>query len=79
MLVQGQASDIDIHAKEILYLREKLYALYHKHTLRPMDEIGELCKSCASSCSSMAERPRLETALCAPHVWHAKARGALIP
>lgn len=46
MLLQGQASDIDIHAKEILYLREKLYALYHKHTLRPMDEIGGLLQLC---------------------------------
>jgi ATP-dependent Clp protease protease subunit len=29
---QGQASDIEIHAKEILYLRSKLNALMAKHT-----------------------------------------------
>ena len=79
MLAQGQASDIDIHAKEILYLREKLYALYHKHTLRPMDEIGEFCTGCASGSSGMAERPRLQTQICTPHVWHGvEVRAALV-
>jgi len=29
---QGQASDIEIHAREILYLRERLNALMAKHT-----------------------------------------------
>ena len=29
---QGQASDIEIHAKEILYLRERLNQIMAKHT-----------------------------------------------
>jgi ATP-dependent Clp protease protease subunit len=29
---QGQASDIEIHAKEILYLRQKLNEILAKHT-----------------------------------------------
>jgi ATP-dependent Clp protease protease subunit len=29
---QGQASDIEIHAREILYLREKLNAIMARHT-----------------------------------------------
>ena len=30
--VQGQASDIEIHAKEILLIRKRLNELYVKHT-----------------------------------------------
>ncbi|NLW18975.1 MAG: ATP-dependent Clp endopeptidase proteolytic subunit ClpP [Candidatus Cloacimonetes bacterium] len=30
--VQGQASDIEIQAKEILYLRERMNEILHKHT-----------------------------------------------
>ncbi|HBV21883.1 MAG TPA: ATP-dependent Clp endopeptidase proteolytic subunit ClpP [Nitrosomonas sp.] len=36
---QGQASDIEIHAKEILYLRSRLNELMAKHTGRPVSEI----------------------------------------
>jgi ATP-dependent Clp protease protease subunit len=36
---QGQASDIEIHAKEILYLREKLNELMAKHTGQPLEVI----------------------------------------
>ena len=36
---QGQASDIEIHAKEILYLRGKLNELMTKHTGQPLDVI----------------------------------------
>ncbi len=36
---QGQASDIEIHAKEILYLREKLNGLMAKHTGQPLEVI----------------------------------------
>jgi ATP-dependent Clp protease protease subunit len=36
---QGQASDIEIHAKEILFLREKLNGLMAKHTGQPLDVI----------------------------------------
>ncbi len=36
---QGQASDIEIHAKEILYLKEKLNGMLAKHTDQPMEVI----------------------------------------
>ena len=36
---QGQASDIDIHAKEILRTRERLNAILAKHTGQPLDRI----------------------------------------
>jgi len=37
---QGQASEIEIHAKEILYLREKLNQIMAKHTGQPIDRIA---------------------------------------
>ena len=36
---QGQASDIEIHAKEILYLQERLNEILAKHTGQPMETI----------------------------------------
>lgn len=36
---QGQSSDIEIHAKEILYLREKLNTILAHHTGKTADEI----------------------------------------
>ena len=36
---QGQASDIEIHAKEILYLRQKLNELMAKFTGRPEKQV----------------------------------------
>jgi len=36
---QGQATDIDIHAKEILRTRDKLNELLSKHTGQPLDRI----------------------------------------
>jgi ATP-dependent Clp protease protease subunit len=36
---EGQATDIDIHAKEILKTRETLNELYAKHTGQPVDKI----------------------------------------
>jgi ATP-dependent Clp protease protease subunit len=36
---QGQASDIDIHAREILRVRERLNLILMKHTGRTMDQI----------------------------------------
>jgi len=36
---QGQASDIDIQAREILYLRERLNAIMVKHTGQSMEKI----------------------------------------
>ena len=37
---QGQASDIEIHAKEILYLRERLNEILAKHTEQPIETIA---------------------------------------
>jgi ATP-dependent Clp protease, protease subunit len=37
---QGQASDVEIHAKEILYLRAKLNEIMAKHTAQPVERIG---------------------------------------
>ena len=36
---QGTASDIEIQAREILYLRGKLNELYAKHTMQPLEQI----------------------------------------
>ena len=36
---QGQASDIEIQAKEILYLRERLNEIFVKHTGQTLDQI----------------------------------------
>ena len=36
---QGQATDIEIHAKEILYLRQRLNGLYAHHTGQPVEQI----------------------------------------
>jgi len=36
---QGQASDIDIHAREILAIREKLNHILSKHTGQPVERI----------------------------------------
>ena len=37
--IQGQASDIEIHANEILKTREKIAQLYHKETSQPLERI----------------------------------------
>lgn len=37
--VQGQATDIEIHAKEIIYLKEKLNGILSKHTGQPIERI----------------------------------------
>src|SRR5262249_54000880 len=36
---EGTAADIEIQAKEILYLRAQLNGLYSKHTGRPVEQI----------------------------------------
>lgn len=38
---QGQASDIEIHAKEILFLRERLNDILAKHTKQPVENIAK--------------------------------------
>lgn len=37
---QGQASDIEIHAREILYLREQLNKMLAEHTGQPIEQIA---------------------------------------
>lgn len=39
--VQGQATDIEIHAREILAVRDRLNRIYHVHTGKSMPEIQE--------------------------------------
>jgi ATP-dependent Clp protease, protease subunit len=39
--IQGQASDIDIHAREILRVRDRLNDILVKHTGQPLDRIRE--------------------------------------
>jgi len=38
---QGQASDIEIHAREILQIRERLNQVLAKHTGQPMERIAQ--------------------------------------
>ena len=38
--VQGQASDIEIHAKEILRMRSTLNDILSRHTGQPLDKIA---------------------------------------
>ena len=38
---QGKALDIEIHAKEILQLREVLNQILAKHTKQPIDKISK--------------------------------------
>jgi ATP-dependent Clp protease protease subunit len=38
---QGQASDIEIHAKEIVFLKNKLNSILSKHTKKPIKKIAE--------------------------------------
>ena len=37
---QGQATDIEIHAKEILYLRGRLNEIYAKHTGKTLEQVA---------------------------------------
>ena len=36
---QGQATDIEIHANEVLSLKKRLHEIYSKHTAKSVDEI----------------------------------------
>jgi ATP-dependent Clp protease protease subunit len=36
---QGQATDIEIQAREILYLRGRLNGIYVKHTGQPLEQV----------------------------------------
>jgi ATP-dependent Clp protease protease subunit len=37
--MRGQATDIEIHAREILYLRQRLNQIYADHTGQPLEQI----------------------------------------
>ena len=41
-LFQGQATDIQIQAEEIIKLKKQLNQIYVKHTSQPIDTIGRL-------------------------------------
>ncbi len=56
----GQASDIAIHAREILRIREVLTNLYQKHCTLP-EETVEAAVSRFSTCSHNREARRLNT------------------
>jgi ATP-dependent Clp protease protease subunit len=38
---QGQASDIEIHAKEILYLKHKLNSILSNHTGQTIEKVSD--------------------------------------
>ena len=38
---QGQASDFEIHAKEILYIKDKLNTLMAEHTGQPLEKVSQ--------------------------------------
>jgi ATP-dependent Clp protease protease subunit len=38
---QGQATDVDIHAREILRMRDELDSILTKHTKQPLDKIRQ--------------------------------------
>jgi ATP-dependent Clp protease protease subunit len=38
---EGQATDIDIHAREVLATRERIDELYAKHTNKPLEQVHE--------------------------------------
>jgi ATP-dependent Clp protease protease subunit len=38
---QGQAADIEIHAREILNMRERIDGIYAEHTGKPVEEVHE--------------------------------------
>jgi ATP-dependent Clp protease protease subunit len=42
-VIEGQATDLEIHAKHILRLREKLYALYSENTGQTKQKIHDDC------------------------------------
>jgi ATP-dependent Clp protease protease subunit len=37
----GQATDVDIHAREILYIRDRLNCILAEHTGQPIEKIAE--------------------------------------
>ena len=69
--VQGQASDIEIHAREILNLKKKLNKIYEKHTQQNLNTIEKMmdrdhfmsadeAKKFGIVDKVVAERPKIE-------------------
>jgi ATP-dependent Clp protease, protease subunit len=38
---EGQSADIEIHAREVLYLRERIDEIYARHTGQPVEQVHE--------------------------------------
>jgi ATP-dependent Clp protease protease subunit len=38
---QGQATDVEIHAREILHIREQLNEILARHTGQPVEKVAE--------------------------------------
>lgn len=53
---QGQASDIAIHAKEILRVREQLNRIYERHLTPKTEEGGEGTRKSLEEIESLMER-----------------------
>lgn len=43
-VIEGQATDLEIHAKHILRMRERLYKLYSENTGQPVSKIHDDCE-----------------------------------
>jgi len=43
-VIEGQATDLEIHAKHILRMRERLYKLYSENTGQPVQKIHDDCE-----------------------------------
>ncbi|QYU68319.1 ATP-dependent Clp protease proteolytic subunit [Leptolyngbya sp. 15MV] len=42
-VIEGQATDLEIEAREMLRIRERLYGIYAERTGQPVDKIGRDC------------------------------------
>ena len=60
---QGQASDIDIHAREILQVRERLNRILAKHTNQPLEKIA-----------TDTDRDNFMGAIRSPRIWPNRCR-----
>ena len=42
-VLEGQATDLEIEAREMLRIRDRLYQIYHENTGQPIDKIAKDC------------------------------------
>lgn len=42
-VLEGQATDLEIEAREMLRIRDRLYQIYHEQTGQPVDKIAKDC------------------------------------